>query len=306
MPKNTIPDNLLLDLQQADEAAQKLQLLILEATSKKANTALLEQLHAAYWNAIDVQNNLEVTASGYISTNGSAVTSGQSNTKRYPGHSSIYNKRALLAIVRYRKEKLNCTLSHPEATFYDNNKNNNTTRPETGRVNTDNIMRNGTAICHKISDKSIRVSIDSFLINNDFQSLFIYLRGLLAYIDPAHVRSDYAPTDADSEYVKEITNAYNSAKYWYDMLLDQKSNSNQCAHGVGKFVANSPVNLFIGDSITNSGIQDNFDGNEFEAPGPPSLIRTFTPRTIRAAVYKNQSEVFIRNGVPQFSSRPPV
>ena len=86
------------------------------------------------------------------------ATPSDSQTKRYPGHDSDANKRALYEIMEYRNNTLtNAQLSHPEETALANSSPGNI---QTGKQNITTKMHQGTAICHKISDKSIRNEIE--------------------------------------------------------------------------------------------------------------------------------------------------
>lgn len=190
-------------------------------------------------------------------------------TGRYPGHDSDPNKRALYDVITHREKLKNIRLSHPEKTASGNSAPGNI---QTGQQNQTSLMPQGTAICHKLSDKSIREEIEELLknekITKDPTALDNRMKELVDYIDHnKHGGMDMVPTggDYENESVKKHTAAENARQ----TMINKKPGSFirlSYAHIVGKNVANSPVNLFIGDSITNSTIQTRLDQNVLYKP----------------------------------------
>lgn len=213
---------------------------------------------------------------------GKATGKAKGGEERYPGHDSKNNKKALINVLNHRKGNLYKILSHPEETAHGTNQ--VSKKPETGKANITHQMPVGTAICHKISDKSIRDKIE-FLFNAEMKKgnkskLDSYLENLIDYINPDHLK-DETPTGGD--YEKEVNKNYEKA--WdasLEMILLSPGSKKRLvlAHVIGKNVANSPINLFLGDSITNSSIQANFDQNTYAAA--PYIDAPPTPRSARA------------------------
>lgn len=203
---------------------------------------------------------------------------------RYSGHDSTGNKRAILEVLDHRADNLGKSLSHPEEKARKVNANNSGV-PETGLANKTKLMARGTAICHKISDKSIRDEINGMLakegVSKDPAPLDSYIDSLITYINPAHVTDE---TPSDGLYAKAVADKYiNAVAAQIEMTGEAPGSAKRRteAHIVGKNVANSPVNLFLGDSVTNSSIQEHFDQNTYKAAAdddePP-----LTPRSKRA------------------------
>jgi len=234
------------------------------------------------------------------------LTGGQD---RYPGHDSMGNKRALIDVLNHRKTSLGKSLSHPEETAHTHST--NAGKPETGLTNITPTMIRGTAICHKISDKSIREKINSLFsaekISNDTTNLDSYLISLVNYINPAHA-TDETPTGGN--YAKEAKDKYDNAFVArINMILDTPGSTSRLAnaHIVGKNVANSPVNLFLGDSVTNSSIQAHFDQNTYDAvvgSDPPPTPRSARAKPINDLVNTNFSALVLSSTKTKKSARP--
>lgn len=228
---------------------------------------------------------------------------------RYPGHDSAANKRALIDVLNHRKKTLNKSLSHPEETARKVSKRSGA--PETGLQNITPSMIRGTAICHKISDKSIRDKITSLFEaekkSKDNTALDSYLISLVNYINPAHA-ADETPSGGD--YAKEAAKKYDDAfAARIKMILGKAGSGSRLAlaHVVGKNVANSPVNLFLGDSITNSSIQAHFDQNTYASgPGtdPPPTPRSARAEPVNDLVNHNFDALDLASGRTKKSSRP--
>lgn len=201
------------------------------------------------------------------------------STGRYPGHDSTANKHALIDVLNHR----NGNLSYPEATAHAQSL--AAGAPVTGLGNATATMARGTAICHKISDNSIRTKIDALLDaekkSGSKTNLNNYLQELVDYIKPDHAAHD---TPDGGAYAKEAKKKHIAACAALSMAKSSgaasKSRKDR-AHAVGKNVANSPVNLFLGDSTTNSAIQAHFDQNTYAAPAGQDA--PLTPRSSRAA-----------------------
>jgi hypothetical protein len=214
--------------------------------------------------------------------------SGNTNEDRYSGHDSIGNKRALIQVSRYRKEDPSILPSIPEETALNNY---TLKKPLSGKANITEEMSSGTAICHKVSDKSIRIKING-LLKLDNHVLVSYLEQGLEYIKPDHEKDN---TPSKGEYHDEAQRKYNAATGALEKLRQpslsatQKSN---LAHEVGKNIANSPVNLFIGDSRQNSTNQAYFDPNRYYFADLTKPMDIDTPRSARGKQYslKNSPE----------------
>jgi hypothetical protein len=218
---------------------------------------------------------------GHQITKLKVVRRNRASSERYPGHDSMANKRALLEIAKHRHHQ-NIQLSHPEATAVRNSP--DPKWPTTGYGNKTQRMEMGTAICHKISDKSIRSRIDLLYEaetkSKDEGALDEFLLYLIKYIDPSHIGSDDAPKGG--YYEAQVKAKYGMANDAFTLSSALKAGNPKraiCAHIVGAAVANSPVNLFLGDSKTNSAIGAHFDQNTFTKP---PLARQVTPRSERA------------------------
>ncbi|MEI8603566.1 hypothetical protein P4S55_24445 [Shewanella sp. PP-Sp27a-2] len=234
------------------------------------------------------------------------VTGGQD---RYLGHDSMGNKRALIDVLNHRKTSLGKSLSHPEETAHTNSV--GAGKPETGLTNITTTMIRGTAICHKISDKSIREKINSLFsaekISNDTTNLHSYLISLVNYINPAHATDE---TPNGGNYAKEAKDKYDNAfAARINMILDTPGSASRLtnAHIVGKNVANSPVNLFLGDSVTNSSIQAHFDQNTYGAvvgSDPPPTPRSARAKPINDLVNTHFSALVLSSTKTKKSARP--
>jgi hypothetical protein len=234
------------------------------------------------------------------------LTGGQD---RYPGHDSTGNKRALIDVLNHRKTSLGKSLSHPEETAHTSSV--SAGKPETGLTNITPTMIRGTAICHKISDKSIREKINSLFsaekISNDTTNLDSYLISLVNYINPAHA-TDETPTGGN--YAKEAKDKYDNAfAARINMIFDTAGSASRLtnAHIVGKNVANSPVNLFLGDSVTNSSIQAHFDQNTYGAvvgSDPPPTPRSARAKPINDLVNTHFSALVLPSTKTKKSARP--
>jgi hypothetical protein len=228
---------------------------------------------------------------------------------RYPGHDSAANKRALIDVLNHRKKTLGKSLSHPEETARKVSKSSGT--PETGLKNITPSMIRGTAICHKISDKSIRDKISALFEaekkSKDKTALDSYLISLVNYINPAHA-TDETPSGGD--YAAEAKRKYEDAfAARLEMITEKAGSGNRLvqAHVVGKNVANSPVNLFLGDSVTNSSIQAHFDQNTYAAPSghnPPPTPRSARAQPVNALVNHDFDALDLASGRTKKSSRP--
>ena len=140
------------------------------------------------------------------------------------------------------------------------------------------------------------------------------MREMVDYID----HNKYATTDKvpkGGEYEKEALKKHNAAFSALQSMMKEQSgsvNRKQFAHEVGKNVANSPVNLFIGDAVINSTIQAHLDQNQFKvkvkkgkkATSTSTFKRELTPRSERAEkVYKTKKKFkFRKNGLAMRSS----
>jgi hypothetical protein len=228
---------------------------------------------------------------------------------RYPGHDSAANKRALIDVLNHRKKSLHKSLSHPEETARSVSKNSG--KPETGLQNVTASMIRGTAICHKISDKSIRDKITSLFEaekkSKDKVPLDSYLISLVNYISPAHAKDE---TPSGGDYAAEASNKHSAAfSARLEMIVEKAGSANRLAqaHIVGRNVANSPVNLFLGDSITNSSIQAHFDQNTYAAPSghnPPPTPRSRRASPVNDLVNDDFAALDLDSGRTKKSSRP--
>ncbi len=200
---------------------------------------------------------------------------------RYPDHDSQANKYALLDVAKFRREK-GITLSHPEETAFNNW--DGISKPETGRKNITGEMPSGTAICHKISDNEIRTSINHLFKEDHEGALDSYLSLLVETFKPDHTKHN-TPADADGHYNKEAQEKHKAAHNACERAKNTSGEERlRNAHLVGMNTANSPVNLFLGDSSTNSSIGYRLDGNmhtvQVLTDGILSSQTVWTPRTI--------------------------
>jgi hypothetical protein len=230
-------------------------------------------------------------------------------SERYSGHDSTGNKKALIDVLNYRKGTLGKSLSIPEeqARTISIAKG----QPETGLANVTPDMIRGTAICHKISDKSIRDKIEELfkaeVISKDTTNLDSYLIKLVNYINPAHATDE---TPAAGDYAKESKKKYDAANTaCLNMLLVTAGAASRRtnAHTVGKNVANSPVNLFLGDSVTNSSIQEHFDQNTYDdvvGSDPPPTPRSTRAKPVNDLINLSFSATDLASGRTKKSSRP--
>jgi hypothetical protein len=228
---------------------------------------------------------------------------------RYPGHDSAANKRALIDVLNHRKQTLGISLSHPEETARSVSKKSGA--PETGLKNITASMLRGTAICHKISDKSIRDKINHLFEaekkSKDKTPLDSYLISLVNYINPAH-GGDQTPAGGD--YAAEAKNKYDDAfSARIEMIVEKAGSGNRLtqAHIVGRNVANSPVNLFLGDSKTNSSIQAHFDQNTYAGgagSNPPPTPRSARAKPVNDLVNHDFDALDLDSGRTKKSSRP--
>lgn len=285
------------------------------AVQRKAGTALIEKKPFYEIAQLKPKADNAETSSGEVVQRiirlGKKTAKGQQATaisgKRYSGHNSAANKRALLHVLRYRKHDRHMRLSYPEETALANSTTNN---PQTGLANRTPQMPRGTAICHKISDNSIRAKINGLLHlekgNGNKQPLNGYLQMLVNYIKPEK-RSDDTPSSGP--YWNEARYKYATAKAQLDAARGKAAGSSSRAihaHTAGKNVANSPVNLFLGDSITNSSIHAHFDQNTYGGGVNPPL----TPRSERAKPVNDLIDrvsfaaVRLNSGRTKKSSRP--
>jgi hypothetical protein len=229
---------------------------------------------------------------------------------RYPGHASAANKKALIEIAKHRQNK-KYGLSHPETTAVKNSP--NTAKPVTGRKNRTKKMPSGTAICHKISDKSIRTRIEQLFEkekgNKKGNELNSFLQGLIKYINPSHISTDVAPKGGF--YETQVKAKFAEATAAYSKMANAAAGSAGrlgLAHEVGAAVANSPVNLFLGDSSTNSSISARFDQNTLlhkqkRAPSPRSK-RAEAKMKENKDWFKEFTPAEVSKGEPQRSSEP--
>lgn len=107
---------------------------------------------------------------------------------RYTGHDTKANKAALCDVLSYRSKVLGKELSVPEATALQNSEKEG--KPVTGEGNRTAEMPSGTAICHKVSDFSIRSTIQD--LSPHPEKLEPYLSDLIEYIRPRN-ESDETP-----------------------------------------------------------------------------------------------------------------
>lgn len=246
--------------------------------------------------------------SGTTTKNGKqkvTTVSGMPGQTRYSGHDSAPNKRALIHVLQHRQTFRD--LSHPESTAHSTNKTFNvsdrSTTPETGQKNSDARMPQGTAICHKISDNEIRERINTYLTAASYGALDTYLRDLVHYIKPDN--SDETPTNG--AYWDECQKKLATAKTQLAVLATAVSPLEKAtaAHEVGKCIANSPVNLFVGDSTTNSTIQSAFDQNTYgDEARTTGFTAPLTPRTRRAKPLSTKAPV--KRGKAEMKSSQPA
>lgn len=218
---------------------------------------------------------------------------------RYPGHDTSDNKDALLDVIIHRKENLKRPLSVPEETAYRNSKRQKMSI--TGKGNTTNEMPSGTAICHKVSDKAIRNKINGLLKGPD-HILRAYLEEGIRYITPDHNKHQ---TPASGAYEKEAQAKVDTANTALTSFNESTFKKAEFAHQVGRAIANSPVNLFIGDSRRNSSNQQNFDTNINFASLTNKSESPLTPRSTEANKWSYKQHRDSRGGssssVPKFA-----
>ncbi len=193
---------------------------------------------------------------------------------RYTGHDTKANKAALCDVLSYRSKVLGKELSVPEATALLNSEKEG--KPVTGEGNRTAEMPTGTAICHKVSDFSIRSTIED--LSPHPEKLEPYLRDLIEYIRPRH-ESDETPEG--SYYHAEVQKKYKAAVDAFRSYREPTLNPEKklkAAHQIGKAVATSPVNLFIGDRSINSSVSARNDINAYRN-------RASTPRSTRGRVF---------------------
>jgi hypothetical protein len=212
---------------------------------------------------------------------------------RYAGHDSKGNKKALIDVISFRekgnrKKSSLRGLSIPEKTALDNSI--SAGAPVTGKGNITADMLAGTAICHKISDKAIRDKINS-LMDSPF-ILKAYLEEGIKYITPDHGKHN---TPAKGPYNDEVNRKLKAATKALKNFDESTFNEAEFAHKVGQSIANSPVNLFIGDSRQNSSNQANFDPNVNFAR-LTEMDDVFTPRSGEADNFSKKRHPDLRNG----------
>jgi hypothetical protein len=174
---------------------------------------------------------------------------------RYPGHDSAVNKRALLAVARHRNQTLKLELSQPESVALANNAH--------GTKNVTALMPLGTAICHKMSASWLAEQVMQHCKKPTPAAFMAFAASCISAITPQ--ATDQCPGAGTEYHGKALadlagatSHAHTAASNWHS-----PAHRYEFAHHFARCVAQSPVNLFIGDSATNSAIGAEGDSNRY-------------------------------------------
>ena len=174
---------------------------------------------------------------------------------RYSGHDSAANKRALLAVAKYRKQMLKLELSQPETVAVANQAH--------GKQNITPLMPLGTAICHKMAASWLADRVMQHCQNPTSQEFAKFAASCISAITPQ--ATDQCPGAGSEYHAKACSDrqdaedhAQTAAAKWH--IPKERYGF---AHEFARCVAQSPVNLFIGDSATNSAIGAEGDSNRY-------------------------------------------
>ena len=140
------------------------------------------------------------------------------------------------------------------------------------------------AICHRTSDQIVQRIITSYANNfqNNIPAHNLAMQALIRQIDPAIMNGVGLHKGSDF-----LTHAANHHVEAFSLLQQIHNNPNMRTevnyHRLGSLIANSPMNLFVGHSDTNSSIGGLMDLNSRQDPAAgsnqPLLTRQLTTRS---------------------------
>ncbi len=204
--------------------------------------------------------------------------------ERITGHNTRGNKAALKNLMKHRKE-------HPDPKErHANNEYENDVADEPMWV------QDGLNIAHHISAITVQTAVAQFAnaLNERNEKPVVYshaesaIDALIEGINPV----DYKDQDELKEFYVHASACYEGATSTFDAVKNVGklgSNHEELLRKLAGFIANSPMNLHLGEARRNKSLGEIRDPNSYpdsydwmqQAGGMPPLNRTLTARTFR-------------------------